>query len=117
MTEVHKGCGGNVVLSHDVWKCNACGLQPVPVDAVDAAKVPVEMLLDALDPSGAVMKYGALVARVVHHTGVRRDIVYGEVGPILQRLKHEGLVELVKGPGAGWRLSVATINERKAGGK
>lgn len=110
----HKGCGGNVVLSHDVWKCGACGMQPVPVDAVEADAVTTEMLLNALDPNGAVMKYGALVEQVADHIGVRGHTVYGKVGPILQRLKRDGLVELVKGPGAGWRLSTATINARKA---
>lgn len=62
-----------------------------------------ERVVNALHPSGAIMKYGDLVSRIAMDLGVAENTIYGEVGQILQALKLDKKVELIKGKGAGWR--------------
>jgi DNA-binding IscR family transcriptional regulator len=71
------------------------------------AEVGIEHVLAALDPNGAVMKYGEIVGQIASDLGVPPNTIYGEIGQILQRMKHAGSVELVKGKGSGWRRMAA----------
>lgn len=86
-----------------------------------AAAVTAESLTDAalereicnaLDPNGAVMKYGEIAGYVAGALGVNSNAIYGAAGQVLQKMKRAGRVELIKGRGAGWRWTTAAINTR-----
>jgi DNA-binding IscR family transcriptional regulator len=61
------------------------------------------MVISAMCPAGGTMKYGAIVEQLAQSTGLRGYDVYRKVDGMLQRMKREGRVELVKGKGGGWR--------------
>lgn len=65
------------------------------------------MLIEALCPVGAPVKYSEIVGYIADQTGEDRYTLYGLLGPILQRLKRDGKVEYVKGAGSGWRRRAA----------
>jgi hypothetical protein len=63
-----------------------------------------EQVLAAMDlNNGAPMKYNAIVARLENVLPYDGHQLYRAVDPVLQRMKKHGKVELVRGPGAGWR--------------
>lgn len=63
-----------------------------------------EQVLAAMDPNGATMKYGEIVAQL--ETMLRYDgtLLYRLADRVLQRMKRLGRVELVRGAGGGWRI-------------
>lgn len=70
-----------------------------PVLALTDAQV-----LAAMDPNGAPLKYGEIVAQLetaLRHNGSE---LYRIADRVLQRMKRLGQVELVKGVGGGWRI-------------
>lgn len=62
-----------------------------------------DMVLAAMDPNGATMKYGAIVAQLESNTGHSGHELYRWTDRILQAMKRDGRVELVKGYRGGWR--------------
>jgi|EndMetStandDraft_4_1072995.scaffolds.fasta_scaffold00161_25 hypothetical protein len=73
-----------------------------------AEKLTPDVVLSSLDSNGATTKYGEIVAQVGMQLGLGRAYdyaLYYEISRILQRLRRVGRVELIKGVGAGWRLS------------
>lgn len=77
------------------------GLVRVVIDEV----ISEAQVLAAMDPNGAVMKYGEIVGHIAGDVGVAPHVIYGEIGQILQRMRRAGSVALVRGRGrgAGWR--------------
>jgi len=75
-------------------------------EAVDAW-LTEDRVLVAMCPTGATMKYGAIVAQVADQSGLPHHghEFYRAVDKMLQRMKKIGRVELVKGAGGGWKLS------------
>lgn len=70
-------------------------------------------VIEALCPAGAPVKFGEVVDYVATQFGVSDNAIYGVLGSITQRLKRQGKIELVKGPGGGWRICDA-VNARNA---
>ncbi len=66
-----------------------------------------DQVLAAMDPNGAVMKYGEIVEQCKDELSgtANRDQLYRAVDRVLQRMKRAGRVDLVKGRGAGWKIS------------
>jgi hypothetical protein len=62
-----------------------------------------EQVVAAL-PNGATLKYGEVVQAIRDSASLDGYALYRAVAPILQRLRREGRVELVRGAGSGWRL-------------
>lgn len=63
-----------------------------------------EHVLAAMDPNGATTKYGEIVAQLEIQLGYNGTLLYRTTDRVLQRMRRLGKVELVKGPGAGWRI-------------
>ena len=61
-------------------------------------------ILTAMDPNGATLKLGAIVAELKARTGYSEYALFGNVQNKLRRMRKAGRVELTKGPGSGWRI-------------
>lgn len=72
-----------------------------------------EHVLEAMDPNGATMKYGEIVGEIAVRLDLSGVDVYRTCDRRLQSMRRAGLVELIKGPGGGWRLSTGTVRTRK----
>jgi hypothetical protein len=84
-------------------------MAPVTVQAAGAVAriedLTAEHVLSVLPaPTGSPMKRGAIVAQLATTTGLG-DALYRKVDSFLQRMRREGRIELVKGRGAGWRVT------------
>lgn len=75
-----------------------------------------DQVIAAMDPNGATMKYGEIVAVLAHYLKLPSHLLYRYADRRLQSMKASGRVELVKGKGGGWRICDA-INERAKGGR
>lgn len=64
-----------------------------------------ELILGAMDPNGATMKLCAIIAYLHDQTGYSEYALSGNVQNKLRHMRRAGLVELTKGPGAGWRIT------------
>ena len=69
-------------------------------------------VLAAMDPNGATMRRGDLVAQIASDHYFSIYTVDSVLGAILQRMKRENAIDFVKGPGGGWRLSDETMRLR-----
>lgn len=63
-----------------------------------------EQVLAAMDPNGAVIKYGEIVAPLEIMLGLNGNQLYRAADPVLRRMKRSGKIERIKGAGAGWRI-------------
>lgn len=63
-----------------------------------------EQVLAAMDPNGAVMKYGEIIAQLEITLGLHEKQLYRAADPVMRRMKRCGKIELIKGTGAGWRV-------------
>lgn len=61
-------------------------------------------VIAAMDPNGATMKLRAIVAHLKDKTGYSEYALGSNVQNVLTRMRRAGRVELVKGPGSGWRI-------------
>ena len=61
-------------------------------------------VIAAMDPNGATMKLGGIIVNLMESTGYSEYALIGNVQGKLRRMRGAGLVELVKGSGAGWRI-------------
>lgn len=61
-------------------------------------------VLSAMDPNGATMEYGEIVAQLESQLPYGGYVLYRAADRTLQRMKRGGKVELVMGAGAGWRI-------------
>lgn len=64
-----------------------------------------DQVLAVLDPSGATMKYGQIVAQLEAVLPYDGRQLYRAADRVLQRMKRLGKVKLVKGTGGGWRIT------------
>lgn len=61
-------------------------------------------ILEAMDPNGATLKLGAIIAGLKDLTGFSEYALTANVQNKLRRMRKAGRVELAKGPGGGWRV-------------
>lgn len=71
-----------------------------------AFKITENVILAAMDPNGATMKLGEIVAQLTAQTGYTEYQLASNVQNKLRRMRKAGRVELTKGVGAGWRVLV-----------
>jgi hypothetical protein len=71
------------------------------------------VVLDAMDPNGATLKLGAIVAMLKDSTGHSEYAIASHLQNKLRHMRKRGLVVLIKGAGSGWALTQNALNARR----